>query len=620
MINEIGGFSKPFKPFPGYADRAAWEAPDGEIKAFYHNKAQELKNYRWPQLPAVRYLDYFRNGDRQIYENLFLSRRRELFFLLMAECMEAKGEYLNDIINGVWHICEETAWIYPAHTPPYKDGSLRALPDIEEPPCIDLMASETVSLMAWVYCLLGDVMAPDTPVIKRRIELEAERRVLTPYLERDDHKWMGFNRDYQVNNWNSWVNSNVLAAFLVFHNSFPRYMEGVNKCIRSLNRLLSAYTDDGGCDEGPYYFGKAAGCILDFIEELGEVSDVSYLYRNNRIRNMASYITRIWAAKDYYVNYADGEARSPNIPVRLLARTAEKTEDENLGAFAAYIIKNGYSPDVRKPVGHIPFVEGYHFYRLISDILKPLKPVNKLFVPPDKRWFPGIQVVIARDGREGLFFSAKGGRNNESHNHNDVGSFVLYCHGNPVIVDAGREAYSRETFREKRYTFWVNRSSWHNVPVINGCEQLAGETYRAKDTVFKTNDDGTLRLSMDISGAYPAEGGIKSWERTFIFDPAKGLTLTDRYSFGADKGSLELVFLCREKPVIGEGKALLGGGTVVMEFDPAFTAGVEEKSFDDVWLTFSYPEGKLWRLGLKKDGTGPEGEEKVYFKIADSVL
>ena len=43
-------------------------------------------------------------------------------------------------------------------------------------------------------------------------------------------------------------------------------------------------------------------------------------------------------------------------------------------------------------------------------------------------WMDGIEVAVARTeggSAEGLTLAAKGGYNAESHNHNDVGSFIL---------------------------------------------------------------------------------------------------------------------------------------------------------------------------------------------------
>ncbi len=64
--------------------------------------------------------------------------------------------------------------------------------------------------------------------------------------------------------------------------------------------------------------------------------------------------------------------------------------------------------------------------------------------------------------------AAKGGFNNESHNHNDVGTFSLYVNTIPVILDAGVGTYAKQTFGKDRYTIWTMQSNYHNLPMING--------------------------------------------------------------------------------------------------------------------------------------------------------
>lgn len=49
-------------------------------------------------------------------------------------------------------------------------------------------------------------------------------------------------------------------------------------------------------------------------------------------------------------------------------------------------------------------------------------------------WFPDTEVAGARDKAGsylGFFFGAKGGFNAESHNHNDIGSCLIYFDGKP---------------------------------------------------------------------------------------------------------------------------------------------------------------------------------------------
>ena len=53
--------------------------------------------------------------------------------------------------------------------------------------------------------------------------MEAKRRILDPYFVRSDFGWMGLNgRPHHVNNWNPWINSNVLTANLLLEKDAER--------------------------------------------------------------------------------------------------------------------------------------------------------------------------------------------------------------------------------------------------------------------------------------------------------------------------------------------------------------------------------------------------------------
>ncbi len=44
---------------------------------------------------------------------------------------------------------------------------------------------------------------------------------------------------------------------------------------------------------------------------------------------------------------------------------------------------------------------------------------------PDVTWYPETEFCHMKN-KSGMFVAAKGGFNNESHNHNDAGTFSLY--------------------------------------------------------------------------------------------------------------------------------------------------------------------------------------------------
>jgi hypothetical protein len=91
--------------------------------------------------------------------------------------------------------------------------------------------------------------------------------------------------------------------------------------------------------------------------------------------------------------------------------------------------------------------------------------------------------MTARDNA-GLFLATHGGHNDESHNHNDVGDFIIYYKGKPMIIDAGRGNYTARTFSKQRYELWFTQSQHHNLPMINGIGQKDGRSFEAHDVVF----------------------------------------------------------------------------------------------------------------------------------------
>jgi hypothetical protein len=122
------------------------------------------------------------------------------------------------------------------------------------------------------------------------------------------------------------------------------------------------------------------------------------------------------------------------------------------------------------------------------------------------------------EGRsQGFFFAAKGGHNGESHNHNDVGNFILYYNGLSVLVEVGVRAYSKETFSSKRYTIWTMQSCYYNLPVINGVEQQDGRKLTSRNLTFASTNNA-VNFSLDNAGAYPESAMVDTGKRSCILN------------------------------------------------------------------------------------------------------
>jgi hypothetical protein len=167
---------------------------------------------------------------------------------------------------------------------------------------------------------------------------------------------------------------------------------------------------------------------------------------------------------------------------------------------------------------------------------KPVEPYLADF------WLPGLQVMAARsypDSEKDIYVAAKGGHNAESHNHNDVGNFIVYADGRPLLIDIGVETYTAKTFSSNRYDIWTMQSQYHNLPTINGIQQKDGREYRAENARFTANAK-QVKFSLDLAKTYPADAMVTSWNREIILDRGRKLTLSEKYELQSWKEPVKL--------------------------------------------------------------------------------
>jgi hypothetical protein len=148
---------------------------------------------------------------------------------------------------------------------------------------------------------------------------------------------------------------------------------------------------------------------------------------------------------------------------------------------------------------------------------------------PRDVWLDQIQVMAARDkagSTHGFYLAAKGGHNAENHNHNDVGNFLVYRNGKPLMIDLGVETYIAKTFSDERYSIWTMQSDYHNLPTLNREMQMPGKQFAATEVHYRSEDD-FAQLDMDISHAYSQTDRPKQWKRTLRLNRGKSVEIHD---------------------------------------------------------------------------------------------
>jgi len=593
-------------PYPTIRDRTDWEAVPQEIRAGFIRQAQQYLSTTWERIPATVTLQYTRNGNRSNYDATNTRQREKLATLVLAEVFENQGRFLDDIANGIWAISEQTYWGSTAHLGMQRAGN--GLPDVTEP-IVDLFAAETGALLAWTDYLLGDRLDKVSPLLRKRIRTEVNRRVLTPAFERDDFWWMGFGERKNVNNWNPWINSNWLAAVLLLEADPQRRSASVYKIMRSLDNFINIYPNDGASDEGPGYWGRAGASLFDNLELLRSATNGTVdIYRSPLVRNMGQYIYRVYIKDEYFVPMGDASAKiTPD--AELVYQYGKRIGDPVMQGFGALLAqrRGPYRPGSSSPGRILPAL-------LVASEIASAHVSEPLL---GSVWLADLQLMAARSAANsgvGLYVAAWGGHNAQSHNHNDVGNFIVYGDGTPVLIDVGVETYSAKTFSAQRYEIWTMQSAYHNLPTINGIMQGAGREFQAKDVSFGETAN-RVTFSADIASAYPTEAAVRRWQRRITLDrKASVVELEDRYELKEWKEPVRLNLMTSLRMDTSSPGEVRVGDRYVIAYDArTLSAAAEEIPLSDEHLRSVWGD-RVARLVLTTHGTALQGGYRVVLR------
>ena len=504
--------NKPVFPAPSIQDRKAWEmlAKQSYIQGAVR-LAKEPKRAKLPQMTDELYLEFSKNGNRTHWQNVNGKYMGRLCVISLTECVENKGAYLPEIEKLIKHFCNKRTWVMPAH-----DQSLRNFNGKEVD--IDLGSAMFAWDLATIDAMLNDNLKPS---IRKLIHGNLEKRIYTPFEE-----MMNSNRKKNwwlttTNNWNAVCLAGVVGSAMQVIQAPDRRAFFIASAEQYIKNFLKGFTPDGNCSEGMGYWNYGYGHFIMLAETIARSTDGKVLLMDDlQAFRPALYGFKSKIQDGVYPAFADCQVNS-----------------KPSGVLQLYI--NEYYgleiPDIKgekiNPGGSL-----YSFMLFaFSEKLAKSKKGKVEFLPDMLRsLFYDAGVYIGRkDSAESnkLAMACKAGHNNEHHNHNDVGTYIVVVDNQVVLCDPGGEVYTSRTFSKDRYKSKVLSSYGHPVPLLAGKMQRTGKEW--KGSILKKSFTKEIDIvTFDLKGAYNL-ASLKKFEREFVYSRKEqgSLRITDTVEF-----------------------------------------------------------------------------------------
>lgn len=508
-----------------------------EFKRDIENYSRELLYKELPVLSEETFLLYEQTGNRLIYEKLYFERRKFLNVFFFVTLWHKEKIYIKKLEEIIYAICKEDTWALPAHVDMSKEDWKYT---------IDLFASETAHALSCIYHYLGKILSEEcTDIIKENVW----KRIIKPYVESEYgyHRWENWD-----NNWISVCASSIGSAVLYLPDDKgvrDKILDRVKLC---LDKYIGGFSKDGVCLEGMSYFTYGMEYFFGFARQLYEYTDgKKNLYYDKRLENIVLFQQNCFLPGGNTISFSDG---STNDRFRL-----------GLACF----LKSKFNGFEIQPIDLAMKFDSDGCYRFMANLQDDLwvsefledkknedqaqKDEYKFILYKEAQW------AVWNIGDIGL--AIKGGNNNEPHNHNDIGSFILSYAGEIFLADLGCGEYTKDYFKDDtRYKIFNNRSLSHNVPLINGEEQKAGEEYKCLS--FESPKTGQIRMS------YASAYGLKNIEldrNIELYSNENIITIEDVLS--SDKYTLTENLITYIKPKIENKRILLTGKKATLCID-----------------------------------------------------
>lgn len=542
-----------------------------------------------PEIPITDeiYRRANKEGNRAIYKPRYYRTMDCLEHFIIAECIENKGAFLDQIDVYSRAIMSMKSWLHPNH-----DDAQNSVLEGKRV-AIDLGARKFGLVLALADVVLGDRLSEE---LSTEINKQLRYRITDSYLQsctEDKPKSNSWIR--ATSNWNSVCTSGSLFTIMLTSESVEERTIAMACAINSMKFYLSGFGEDGYCSEGTGYWSYGFGHYLYLAEIFFDYTDglINLFEFDNpeKLRRVASF-PRDFQVREgkFYAPFADGV-------------TSVATDSDNFGYLLAAKYYGAEKPHYFKPDEAVYQVIGWGDAQNFVDTSGKIEPL------PSVTYFDDFGIVISRGAAATpLTIAIKAGHNAENHNHSDVGSYYIVMGDETVAGDIGAPSYVAGAFNHDNPA----RSSWgHPVPRIAGKLQSNGLEFCGEVTSTDFSEGKDVAV-LNILPAYEIEG-LELLERTMTNTKAdKGqITISDSFKSATPMEFGTAVMVNVDYKIQGN-KIILNTGSHKVCVEVEATGG--EVKITDEWVPVEKLRTgrKSYRIGI--DFTEPLTEGTISVK------
>ena len=504
---------------------------------YYANARKTLieraDNYSVTEPPVIKFSKihlYATCGNREVFERDHIEYETRLHTLFVAYILTEDEKYIEPLADIIWNICDLESWSIPAHVPEHLDP-------IERRRNLDLCSTILGFRISEILYLIGDKL-PD--LVYRRAKAEVQFRIIDSFANcaEDRYFWLT-----TTNNWAAVCIASVLCSYLYLATE-EEIEAQLPRMMNIADNYLRGFEDDGCCTEGYAYWNYGFSFFCVFAKMLADYTDgkINY-FEKEKVHKIAMFQQNILLNAEECLSFSDGGLSFEPY------------------SWLSHFLKGIY-PDMQLPAlpdecildyAGAPLANGapirYVFWTNPDFVGADLEPKSHLF--KNAEWF-------LHHGKS-YSLGAKAGHNEEFHNHNDVGSFLVSKNGRVTFCDPGGGEYTKDYFGENRYNIFVPSARAHSVPIINGEYQCFGKREGRVD-IFE-ND----RFKFSMKGGYVIDS-LTSLTRDFeCLEDC--LRLTDTYEFSEMPTSVKERFVSLLPIEHSEGKLICGDSVLCFDED-----------------------------------------------------